>query len=55
MVATFLSNWTRIPKRRVDIWSLGTWLLCCFLLGPVLALLATALGESGGLWEHLLD
>ena len=55
MVATFLSNWTRIPKRRVDIWSLGTWLLCCLLLGPVLALLVTALGESGGLWEHLLD
>ena len=26
-----------------------------FLLGPVAALLLAASGDSGGLWEHLVD
>ena len=32
-----------------------TVILCCFLLGPVAALLLAALGDSRGLWGHLVD
>ena len=53
MVAAFLSNWAQIPKHRVDGWSLSMVTLCAFLLGPVIALLITAFGDSGGLWAHL--
>ena len=53
MVAAFLSNWAQIPKQRVDGWSLSVVALCGFLLGPVIALLITAFGDSGGLWAHL--
>ena len=53
MVAAFLSNWAQIPKHRVDVWSLSVIALCAFLLGPVIALLITAFGDSGGLWAHL--
>lgn len=55
MVAAFISNWANIPKQRIDGWSLGVVGLCVLLLGPVIALLATAFGDSGGLWRHLVD
>ena len=55
MVATFLSQWSLVSRPSIDKWSLVTVLLCCFLLGPVAALLLAASGDSGGLWEHLVD
>ncbi|MGB2310713.1 MAG: iron ABC transporter permease, partial [Candidatus Puniceispirillaceae bacterium] len=55
MVATFLSNWSLASRQPIDKWSASTVVLCCFLLGPVAALLLTAFGDSGGLWTHLVD
>ena len=55
MVATFLSNWSLASRQPIDKWSASTVVLCCFLLGPVAALLLTAFGDSGGLWAHLVD
>jgi iron(III) transport system permease protein len=55
MVATFLSQWSLVSRPSIDKWSLVTILLCCFLLGPVAALLLAASGDSGGLWAHLVD
>ena len=55
MVATFLSQWSLVSRPSIDKWSLVTVLLCCFLLGPVAALLLAASGDSGGLWEHLVN
>ena len=53
MVAAFLSKWAQILKHRVDSWSLSVVALCAFLLGPIIALLITGFGDSGGLWTHL--
>ena len=55
MVATFLSNFARAQRQPVDRWSLGVILLCALILGPVLAVLVAAFGDSGGLWSHLYD
>ena len=55
MVATFLSHWSRASRPSIDKWSAATVILCCFLLGPVAALLLAAFGDSGGLWGHLFD
>ena len=55
MVATFLSQWSLASRPSIDKWSLATIILCCFLLGPVAALLLAAFGDSGGLWGHLVD
>lgn len=55
MVATFLSHWSRASRPSIDKWSAATVVLCCFLLGPVAALLEAAFGDSGGLWGHLVD
>jgi iron(III) transport system permease protein len=55
MVATFLSHWSRALRPSIDKWSAATVILCCFLLGPVAALLLAAFGDSGGLWGHLVD
>jgi iron(III) transport system permease protein len=55
MVATFLSHWSRASRSSIDKWSAATVILCCFLLGPVAALLLAAFGDSGGLWGHLVD
>ena len=55
MVATFLSQWSLVSRPSIDKWSLVTVILCCFLLGPVAALLVAAVGDSGGLWSHLVD
>ena len=55
MVATFLSHWSRASRPSIDKWSAATVVLCCFLLGPVAALLLAAFGDSGGLWGHLVD
>jgi len=55
MVAAFLSNWGRIPRQRPDLWAVSALILCALLLGPVLALLVTALGDSEGLWAHLVE
>jgi iron(III) transport system permease protein len=55
MVATFLSNFTRAQRQPVDRWSVGVILLCALILGPVLAVLVTAFGDSGGLWSHLYN
>ena len=55
MVATFLSHWSGASRPSIDSWSAATVVLCCFLLGPVAALLLAAFGDSGGLWGHLVD
>ena len=55
MVATFLSNFARAQRQPVDRWSIGVILLCTLILGPVLAVLVAAFGDSGGLWSHLYD
>ncbi|MDA7719737.1 iron ABC transporter permease [Alphaproteobacteria bacterium] len=55
MVATFLSNFARAQRQLVDRWSVGVILLCGLILGPVLAVLLSAFGDSGGLWSHLYD
>ena len=55
MVATFLSNFARAQRQPVDRWSVGVILLCGMILGPVLAVLVAAFGDSGGLWPHLYD
>ena len=55
MVATFLSNFARGQRQPVDRWSVGVILLCGLILGPVLAVLVAAFGDSGGLWSHLYD
>ena len=55
MVATFLSNLARTRQRPFDRWSLGVVALCALILGPVLAVLLAAFGDSGGLWTHLFN
>ena len=55
MVATFLSNLARARQQPFDLWSIGVLTLCALILGPVLAVLLTALGNSGGLWTHLFN
>ncbi|MDC1169627.1 iron ABC transporter permease [bacterium] len=55
MVATFLSNFARAQRQSVDRWSVGVILLCGLILGPVLAVLVVAFGDSGGLYSHLYD
>ena len=55
MVATFLSHWSLVSRPLIDKWSLATIILCCFLLGPVAGVLLAALGDSGGLWGHLVN
>lgn len=55
MVATFLSYWSRRPARSLDGWSVATIVVCGLILGPVLALVITAFGDSKGLWHHLVD
>ena len=55
MVATFLSHWSLASRPSIDKWSAAAVILCCFLLGPVAALLLAAFGDSGGLWGHLVD
>ena len=55
MVATFLSHWSRASRPSIDKWSAATVILCCFLLGPVAALLLAGFGDGGGLWGHLVD
>ena len=55
MVATFLSHWSLASRPSIDSWSLATVILCCFLLGPIAAVFLAALGDSGGMWEHLVE
>ena len=55
MVATFLSNFARAQRQPVDRWSVGVILLCALILGPVLAVLVAAFGDSSGLWSHLYN
>ena len=54
MVATFLSYWSTRPIRRIDGWSVAATIACLVILGPILALWLTALGDSRGLWSHLV-
>ncbi len=36
-------------------WSIGAMLICLILIGPFVALLYKASGDSGGLWGHLMS
>jgi iron(III) transport system permease protein len=53
MVATFLSNFARSQRQPIDVWSVSVVIACLLILGPIVAVLLTAVGDSGGLWEHL--
>ena len=55
MVATFLSYWSRRPARSVDGWTVAAIMVCALILGPIVALVITAFGDSNGLWHHLVD
>ena len=55
MVARLLSNWAGISSPYVDRWLVGVVLLCGLFFAPVVALVITASGDSGGLWTHLLN
>ena len=55
MVATFLSYWSSRPARRFDGWSASAVLVCLVILGPIAALCLTAIGDSNGLWGHLVS
>ena len=55
MVKTSLSNLVRVQQRVLDRWSLGVVVLCTLVLGPVVAVLLAATGDSGGLWSHLFN
>ena len=55
MIPVPLENFSFASRKPIDKWSATTVVLCCFLLGPVVALLLTAFGDSGGLWTHLVE
>ena len=55
MVATFLSNFARSQRQPIDGWSVGVVIACLVILGPIVAVMLTAVGDSGGLWEHLYE
>ena len=55
MVATFLSNFSRAQRQPIDGWSVAVVIACLIILGPIVAVLLTAVGDSGGLWEHLYE
>ena len=55
MVATFLSNFARSQRQPIDGWSVSVVIACLLILGPIVAVLLTAVGDSGGLWEHLYE
>ena len=55
MVATFLSNFARSQRQPIDGWSVSVVIVCLLILGPIVAVLLTAVGDSGGLWEHLYE
>ena len=55
MVATFLSNVARSKRQPIDEWSVSVVIACLLILGPIVAVLLTAVGDSGGLWEHLYE
>ena len=53
MVGTFLSNFARAQRQPVNAWSLSVVIFCLLILGPIAAVMLTAVGNSSGLWEHL--
>jgi iron(III) transport system permease protein len=55
MVATFLSNFSRAQRQPIDGWSVSVVIACSIILGPIVAVLLTAVGDSGGLWDHLYE
>ena len=55
MATTFLSNFARTQRQPIDGWSVSILLVCLLILGPIVAVLLTAVGDSGGLWEHLYE
>ena len=55
MVATFLSNFARSQRQPIDLWSVSLVIACLVILGPIVAVMLTAVGDSGGLWEHLYE
>ena len=55
MVTTFLSNFMRTQRQPIDGWSVSVALACLLIMGPIVAVLLTAVGESGDLWEHLYE
>ncbi len=55
MVATFLLRIARAQRRPIDGWSVSVVLACLLILGPIVAVLLTVLGDSEGLWNHLYE
>ncbi len=55
MVVTFLSNFARAQRQPIDAWSVSVVIACLVILGPIVAVMLTAVGDSEGLWEHLYE
>ena len=55
MLSTFLSHFARAQRQPTDGWSVSVVIACLLILGPIVAVLLTAVGDSGGLWEHLYE
>ena len=43
-----------VSKHNFNGWSFGILLFSLILIGPFVALCGTALGDSEGLWAHLI-
>ena len=55
MLITFISNHASAQRQPIDQWSVSVVIACLLILGPIAAVLLTAVGDSGGLWKHLYD
>ena len=54
MVAAFITSFKGVQYQPVDRWSLCVLFFCVIIMGPIVAVIVTAVGDSGGLWDHLL-
>ena len=53
MVAVIGNSISEGIKGRFNLWAIAAILVAGSFLMPVVAVLATAAGDSGGLWQHL--
>ena len=55
MVITRLFAFCQLPIRHISSWSIMSSLFLLALIGPFIALIFVALGDSEGLWLHLMN
>jgi iron(III) transport system permease protein len=55
MVTASILKQRWISSDPVSIWSLATLFCCLAIIGPFVAILYVAAGDSGGLWSHLIE